>query len=249
MIQDPDSGAVLAEFAKKVAPVVDRIRLSMMHAAFSSGPPPSFRAAGLDDAAGLLLAYLRNAYPDRVVTRTAVRSVFTYQPDEPVDPGIDALVESGLLAEPVFGDLMLTPAGQRCLEDLHAVADAAAVTAWAHSGQSVATAGPLVERALDAAWDTGGEAFAVMAPVHLPEEMSEAGLLAERLTGLRFHRFDAHIAAWRDAGYSVPDLDSLSDLERAALDVDTNARAAGPYAVLSPSERKQMLAGLGDLAK
>jgi len=88
-----------------------------------------------------------------------------------------------------------------------------------------------------------------MAPVHLPEEMSEAGLLAERLTGLRFHRFDAHIAAWRHAGYSVPDLDSMSDHERAALEVDTNARDAGPYAVLSPSEREQLLAGLGDLAK
>ena len=249
MIHGQDSGAVLAEFAMEVAPVVDRIRMSMMQAAFSPGPPPSFRAAGLDEAAGWLLAYLRNTYPDRVVTRTAVRSVFTYQPDKPVDPGIDVLVESGLLVEPGSGDLMLTPAGQRCLEDLHAVTDAAAVRAWAHSGQSVATAGPLVERALDAAWDTGGEAFAVMAPVHLPEEMSEAGLLAERLTGLRFHRFDAHIAAWRDAGYSVPDLDLLSDHERAALEVDTNARAAGPYAALSPSERERLLAGLGDLAK
>jgi hypothetical protein len=249
VVQGQDSGAVLAEFAMEVAPVVDRIRMSMMQAAFSTGPPSSFRAAGLDEAASGLLAYLRNAYPDRVVTRTGVRSVFSYQPAKPVGLGIDALVESGVLVEPLSGDLMLTAAGQRCLEDLHAVADAAAVRAWAHSGQSVATAGPLVERALDAAWDSGGEAFAVMAPVHLPEGMSEAGVLAERLTGLRFHRFDAHIAAWSTAGYSFSNLDSLSVHERAALEAETNARAAGPYAVLSPSEREQLLAALVDLAK
>jgi len=62
MIQGRDSGAVLAEFAMEVAPVVDRFRMSMMQAALSSGPPPSFLAAGLDEAAGWLLAYLRNAY-------------------------------------------------------------------------------------------------------------------------------------------------------------------------------------------
>ena len=229
--------------------MVDRIRMSMMHATFAPGLPASFRAAGLDDTVGGLLAYLRNTYPDRVVTRSAVRSVFNYHPDVLVDPGIDALVARGQLVEQMPGDLRLTSHGQRCIEDLHAVADAAAVRAFAHAEQSVAVAGPLIERTLEAARDDGGEAFTVMAPVHLPEGLSDAGLLAERLTGLRFHRFDAHVAAWREAGRSVPDLEWLSDQQRAAVEADTNARAAAPYAVLSDSERQQLLAGLDDLAQ
>ncbi len=235
-------------FAADIAAVVDKIRMTMMQAALAQGFPESFQAAGLDSVSGMMLGYLRNAYPDRVVTRAAVRSVFTYHPETPVDSCLDVLVSCGLLVEPSSGTLTLTGAGQNCIEELHAVADQAARQAWGAAGQAVVSCAPLVARTLLAAWETGGEAFALMAPDLLPHGMSEPGLLAERLTGLRFHRFDAHIAAWRTAGYEVADLESLSEPVRSAIEADTNTRAAAPYVELSEAERQLLLAGLRDLA-
>ena len=43
----------------------------------------------------------------------------------------------------------------------------------------------------------------VMAPSFEPDGASDAALLAERLTVLRLHRFDAHVAAWRAAGLTA----------------------------------------------
>ncbi len=249
MADEPGRPASVAErFAREIAVVVDKIRMTMMHTALAQGFPESFHAAGLDSTSGTMLGYLRNAYPDRVVTWTAVRSVFTYQPDNPVDSGLEVLIRRGLLVEPSPGMVTLTRAGQACLEDLHAVADQTARQVWGDAGQSVDTCAPLVARTLLAAWETGGDAFSLMAPDRLPMSMSEQGLLAERLTGLRFHRFDAHISAWRAAGYEATDLESLSESVRSGIEADTNKRAAAPYAELSDAERELLLAGLRDLA-
>ncbi len=250
MADEPGRHAAVAElFAAEIAVVVDKIRMMMMQTALAQGFPESFHAAGLDTTSGMLLGYLRNAYPDRVVTRTAVRSIFTYHPDNPVDSGLEVLIGRGLIVEPSPGTVTLTGAGQACLEDLHAVADQTARNAWRDAGQSVVTCAPLVARSLLAAWETGGDAFSLMAPDRLPISVSEQGLLAERLTGLRFHRFDAHVAAWRAAGYEAADLESLSEPVRAGIEADTNKRAAAPYAELSPAERELMLAGLRHLAE
>ena len=69
--------------------------------------------------------------------------------------------------------------------------------------------------------------------------------LAERLTGLRWHRFDAHVAAWTSAGLSarsVTDLGSGQDLDK--IEAGTNKRAGQAYAVLTPDERTTLLQGL-----
>lgn len=249
MADEPGAPASVAElFAAEIAVVVDKIRMTMMQTALTQGFPESFHAAGLDSTSGMMLGYLRNAYPDRVVTWTAVRSVFTYHPDTPVDSGLEVLIRLGLLVELSAGTVALTGAGQACLEDLHAVADQAARQVWGDAGESVVTCAPLVARTLLAAWETGGDAFSLMAPDRLPISMSEHGLLAERLTGLRFHRFDAHIAAWRAAGYEAADLESLSESVRSGIEAATNKRAAAPYAELSEAERELLLAGLRDLA-
>ncbi len=249
MADEPGRNSAVADlFAAEIAVVVDKIRMTLMQSALAQGFPASFHAAGLDTTSGMLLGYLRNAYPDRVVNRTAVRSVFTYHPDNPVDSGLEVLIRCGLLVEPSPGTVTLTGAGRACLEDLHAVADQTARQAWGDPSESVVTCAPLVARALLLAWETGGDAFSLMAPDQLPISVSEQGLLAERLTGLRFHRFDAHIAAWRAAGYEAADLESLSESVRSGIEADTNKRAAAPYAELSEAERDLLLAGLRDLA-
>ncbi|MDP1820138.1 MAG: hypothetical protein Q8K58_09650 [Acidimicrobiales bacterium] len=73
-------------------------------------------------------------------------------------------------------------------------------------------------------------------------------LLAERLTPLRFHRFDAHVAAGRSVGLTA---ETVQDLppgdQRDVIEAETNARAGAPYEVLTPSERFELCAGLGAL--
>jgi hypothetical protein len=73
-------------------------------------------------------------------------------------------------------------------------------------------------------------------------------VLAERLTPLRFHRFDAHVAAWRAAGLTVEQVVALGPgPERTAIEEATNLAAARPYEVLTPAERFDLCAGLGAL--
>src|SRR5690606_32922221 len=106
----------------------------------------------------------------------------------------------------------------------------------------------LVGRLLAAGAQTGGPAFASVAPVFEPEDASAAVRLTTRLGALRHHRGDAHRAAWRAAGLSVEQLRDLPDgPQRAAIEAETNRRDAAIFAVLDEAERLELLAGLGSL--
>jgi hypothetical protein len=65
---------------------------------------------------------------------------------------------------------------------------------------------------------------------------------------LRFHRFDAHVAAWTAAGLTAAEVQALPPgPERDAIEAATNERAAAPYEALSRAERFAFVAGLGAL--
>jgi hypothetical protein len=71
---------------------------------------------------------------------------------------------------------------------------------------------------------------------------------AERLTALRFHRFDAHVAAWKAAGLTGEEVASLPPgSQREAIEAETNRRAAAPYEALEPGERVDFLGALAAL--
>lgn len=62
---------------------------------------------------------------------------------------------------------------------------------------------------------------------------------------LRYHRADAHAAAWQAAGLTSQAMMQLpADPVRAAIEAETNRRAGAPYATLSADERVALLAGL-----
>jgi hypothetical protein len=68
------------------------------------------------------------------------------------------------------------------------------------------------------------------------------------LTALRFHRYDCHVAAWRDAGLTVAEVVALSDgPQRDAIERATNRCAGVPYGILAEGERFDLVAGLGSL--
>ena len=206
------------------------------------------RDLGLDKPMAMVVGNLRNLAPDRVVPRSAVLAVFAYQPASVVDHGIDGAIRAGLVDEAEGGQLRLSERGRALAAEMLAEGDTVARELWSgHEGRVMTLAG-LAGRAVQAAASDGGDAFAVMAPSDEPAGASDAALLAERLTGLRFHRFDAHVAAWRAAGLTADQIKALlPGAERAAIEADTNRRAATPYAALDASERLDFLAGLAAL--
>lgn len=234
--------------AAAVAPALDRIRLAAMRSNLAAGLPQSVLDFGLEPSPVYVAAYLRNTYPDRTVPRASVRAVFTYQPDRDVDADLDAVVASGMAEEPSPGTLRLTAAGRAAMADVHVQGDTVIRALWADRASDIAALAPLVQRCLDAAAATGGATFEALAPGSLPDSVSAAGVLAEQLSGLRWHRFDSHIAAWQHAGLTAAEISALPPGEaREQIERDTNHRAAAPYRALTDTERLRLLAGLAAL--
>ncbi|MDG4791066.1 hypothetical protein O7626_35050 [Micromonospora sp. WMMD1102] len=95
---------------------------------------------------------------------------------------------------------------------------------------------------------TDGRAFEAMAPPYEPDGTPPGVLLLNRLGVLRYHRADAHAAAWQAAGHTARSIVELAaGPERLAIELETDRRAAGPYAVLTPPERLRLLADLAAL--
>jgi hypothetical protein len=87
-----------------------------------------------------------------------------------------------------------------------------------------------------------------MAPPHEPVDTPVGLLLHHRLSVLRYHRADAHAAAWQAAGLTSATIRQMAaGPARDAIEVETNRRAGQPYAALTPDERLTLLAGLAAL--
>jgi hypothetical protein len=93
---------------------------------------------------------------------------------------------------------------------------------------------------------TGDGAFAAMAPSYEPAGACPGVLLLDRLGTLRYHRADAHAAAWTAAGLTAAGVAEMAPgPERDAIEAETKRGAAPLFATLSASER---LVSLADLA-
>jgi hypothetical protein len=87
-----------------------------------------------------------------------------------------------------------------------------------------------------------------MAPPYEPAGAAAGLLLHTRLSVLRYHRADAHAAAWQAAGLTSVTIRQLpAGPAPDAIEAETNRRAGLPYATLSPDERITLLAGLAAL--
>jgi hypothetical protein len=105
------------------------------------------------------------------------------------------------------------------------------------------TNGSIVATAL-----SGGPGFALMTPTYDAPGASTDVKLSERLAGLRFHRFDAHVASWTGAGLTADAVKALRPgPERAEIEQENNHRAGTAYQARDPGERLALLACLGAL--
>jgi hypothetical protein len=230
-----------------VAPAIDRLRMAVMRLAMA----PSLKLAGalgLSERGTQLVAMLRNTLPDRVVTDDQLRSLLRYHPVEAVDAGVRDALDADIVDRPAPGELALTDRGRTLAVDMYQAVEPLVDKLWSANGEQVAALLPLTAKALMAAEASGGPAFRVMAPPYEPDGASAAMLIAERLTALRFHRFDAHVSAWQRAGLTVEEVQALAPGPRHdAIEAETNRLAAPPYAVLETSERAELLAALAAL--
>lgn len=73
-----------------------------------------------------------------------------------------------------------------------------------------------------------------------------AARLFDQLRALRYHRADAHAAAWQAEGLTVEGVRGLAadDPVRVRIEEATNRLASAPYRALSPTVREALLASL-----
>ena len=233
--------------AAAIAPVIDRLRLAVAHLSMGVCLDAMIQS-GLGQEGGRTFAMLRNLMPDRQVSVGAVRTVFRYVPEPAVEAGLTEVIDAGLVTVGTDGLLGLTDNARSLQEHLLPLVGAAVGELWKNSDTDLAHLCELADRAVQEAAATSGLASAVLAPPYDPPRATAAARLAERLSTLRFHRFDAHIAAWERAGLTVETVQTLpAGPERDAVEVETNRRAAAPYAVLKAAERFELLAGLAAL--
>ena len=248
-LREADAADLLApeQIAASVAPVVDRLRLAVHHS-MQAAVAATAREHALDKQMAMVIGNLRNLAPGQAVARSAVEAVYIYAGTSAIEHGIDGLIQVGLVKEAADGRVYLSERGQALVGEIHGIGATAADGLWAGHEERVTVLAGLAARAVHAAAADGGDTFALLAPSQEPAGASDAALLSERLTGLRFHRFDAHVAAWRAAGLTPDQIKALRNgPARTAIEADTNRRAATPYAALDPAERLEFLAGLGAL--
>ncbi|HEX7266790.1 MAG TPA: hypothetical protein VF256_05125, partial [Streptosporangiaceae bacterium] len=139
--------------------------------------------------------------------------------------------------------------GRAVLTGMYKVSADVAGELWASQEGSLAGLGDLAGRLVHAALATGGPAYTAMAPPYEPAGAAAAALLLHtRLSVLRYHRADAHAAAWQAAGLTSVTMRQLpAGPSRDAIEAETNRRAGLPYVTLSPDERVTLLAGLAAL--
>ena len=235
--------------AARIAPVIDRLRLAVARrakqVATAAGVPGT---AGVGEPAFQLFMMMRNTLPDRALCLEQLGAPFVYQRPGAAKARVDELRAADLVEGTTDARIRLSTRGRELMERLVVVGADAVTELWGSGASTAPALLPLVDRALAAAAPSGGAGFALMSPAYDAPHATAETKLSERLAGLRFHRFDAHVAAWTAAGLTAQEVKALEPgPEREAIEAETNRRAAVAYAALDPWERLDLVAGLGAL--
>jgi hypothetical protein len=235
------------ECAAAVAPAIDRAVIDIHLRSRDRGREVA-RAHGLERAG--ILVELRSALLAGPVDRSTAEAVARYFPEGGLDEELRAQVAQGMLeVDEPDGRLQVTEQGTVVVHQFYDVHAEVTAGAWAEPADDVRWLVDVAGRLLEAARPTGGAAFAGMSRPHERLGDPAALVLFNRLSALRYHRADAHAAAWAAAGHTAESINQLeSGPERDAIEADTNRRAAPPFATLAADERLHLLAALAALS-
>ncbi|MET7707171.1 hypothetical protein [Micromonospora sp. NPDC005413] len=243
-------------FAGLLAPAVDRtFRAGMLAGRDGGGAELTQRYGGVAATGFLVDLRTRLAAPGGTVDGPGFAAITRYHDPAACQRAVDKQVAYGMLYRDPDGSLCATERGTAFLTELYQVHAEVTEELWAGHDERVsrlvAALGRLLSYALvlaDEEGPLGGSAFVAMAPPYEPDGTPSGVLLLNRLGTLRYHRADAHAAAWAAAGHTASSVAALpAGPERLAIELETDRRAAGPYAALSAEERLTMLADLAAL--
>jgi hypothetical protein len=237
-------GADTEEVAARIAPVVDSIR----HA-IASGIVPQLMGSDYAGRWGVSpltvqgFSLLRHGLSGRSLALDGFRAAVRYSPRDQVDAALAEMTTAGLVD--INADtLTLTAHGRAAQEELWSITDRVVADLWTGYDDLSSRLEGLCDRALTQVADDPGPSFHLLYPPHVPATSTAPTRLAEQLSCLRFHRADAHAAAWLAAGFTGEQVTAPNATLPDSVEADTNTRAARPYQALSPSERTELIDGL-----
>ncbi|MFC4149358.1 hypothetical protein ACFO0M_24175 [Micromonospora mangrovi] len=240
-------------FAGLIAPAVDRAFVAGMLAGRDGGGAELSSRYGGPAATALLVEFrTRLAAPGGTVDGPGFAAVTRYRDPAACQRTLDRHVAHGMVHRLPDGGFAATERGIAFLAEIYQVHGEVTEELWAGHDDRVVrlveALGRLLAYALVLAEPAGPGAFGTMAPPHEPEGTPPGVLLLNRLSTLRYHRADAHAAAWGAAGHTAASVAELpAGPELLAIELETDRRAAGPYVVLTAEERLTMLADLAAL--
>jgi hypothetical protein len=234
-------------YAPLIAPVLERLTFAVVR--MSVPRPGSMPAPGGASAGAMrMFAQLRTALADRTVTAAGIAAVYRYRNPDEVRGDLDGLRAAGLIDAVGDGAIRATETGRAVLGGMYQVGAEVTGQLWSQRGNALAGLNDLAGRVVQAGLATGGDAYMTLAPPYEPVDATVGVLLHHRLSVLRYHRADAHAAAWQAAGLTSETMMQLpAGPMRAAIEAETNRRAGVAYATLSVDERVALLAGLAAL--
>ncbi|MFC0029861.1 hypothetical protein ACFFMM_10030 [Micromonospora chaiyaphumensis] len=237
-------------FAGLVAPAVDRTFVAGMLAGRDGGGAELSSRYGGPAATGFLVEFrTRLAAPGGTVDAPGFAAVTRYRDPAASRRALDKQVAYGMIQRFPDGGFCATERGLAFLAELFGVHAEVTEELWAGHDERVARLVTALGRVLaHASVPAGPGAFATMAPPYEPDGTPPGVLLLNRLGTLRYHRADAHAAAWTAAGHTAASVVELpAGPERLAIEQETDRRAAAPWAVLAAGERLELLADLAAL--
>lgn len=236
-----------ARCAALVTPQIERLTFAVIHASIQRAGPRAMTYGVSMDALDIV-GQLRTGLAARPVSAPGLAAIYRYRDAEEIRRNLDALVSGGIIEEADDGAIRATDTGRALLALMYQAGAEATAELWSAHRATVAELNELARRLVVAAAASGGNAYAALAPPYEPPDASPELLLHHRLAVLRYHRADAHAAAWQAAGYTVDTIRDLADgPERDRIEAETNRGAGRPYATLSAAERSRLLSGLTDL--
>jgi hypothetical protein len=244
--------------AELVAPAISRTFIAGMKAGGDDGRALVASYGG--SAVGYLIDLRNPLAAGRRLTPADLESLYRYRDPADVRETVARSVAHGLLAQAQAGTAGVPPGaveaserGHAFLRDLFTLHGRVLGEVWERRHAAVVERlNALLARLIAAAGATGGAAWAVQAPPYEPAGTPPGVLLLNRLSTMRFHRADAHAAAWQAAGLTAAEIQAMPwgttwTAQRQGIEDDTNGNAAPPYAVLTVNERLSLLADLAAL--
>jgi hypothetical protein len=233
--------------AALVTPHIERLNFAVVHASIGRAGPRVMRYGVPVDAIDVV-GQLRTGLAARPVSAAGLAAVYRYRDAAEIRRCLDILVAAKIIEEAGDGAIRATGTGRALLAVMYQASAEAAAGQWSAHPDLVAELNELAGRVCVAAADSGRDAYAAVAPPYEPADASAGLLLHHRLAVLRYHRADAHAAAWHAAGHTLDTIRTLADgPERERIEAETTRGRARPYATLTAAERSRLVSGLTEL--